>query len=120
MNRRLIDCKNIRLAFYGLLFVMFLSPIVDAKQHSVAIFQFTATSMDVVGIENDVAYVVRNELRKNSQLSLLNQREMEVVLMRNGIIQGFDLEQAINAGQSLDVNFVIMGKVSRVNGNIVS
>ena len=120
MNRRLFDCKNIRLAFYGLLFVMFLSPIVDAKQHSVAIFQFTATSMDVVGIENDVAYVVRNELRKNSQLSLLNQREMEVVLMRNGIIQGFDLEQAINAGQSLDVNFVIMGKVSRVNGNIVS
>lgn len=76
--------------------------------------------MDVVGIENDVGYVVRNELRKNESLILLNQREMEVVLMRNRIIQGFDEQQALAAGQALDVNFVLMGTVSRINSNIQS
>lgn len=106
--------------FFCLFFGVCFSAFVCAKQHSVAIFQFTATSMDVVGIENDVAYVVRSELRKNADFTLLNQREMETVLMRNRIIQGFDLQQALDAGQALDVNFVVMGTVSRVNGNINS
>jgi fibronectin type 3 domain-containing protein len=108
------------LACYCVLSMGLFTSLAHAKQHSVAIFQFTASSMDVVGIENDVAYVVRNELRKNADLTLLNQREMEVVLMRNRIIQGFDLEQALNAAQALDINFVVMGTVSRVNGNIGS
>ena len=92
----------------------------QAKQQSVAMFQFTATSMDVVGVENDVAYVLRNELRKNNQLTLLNQREMEVVLVRNQIVQGYDVDQAIKAALVLDVNFVVIGQVSKKNSQIVS
>ncbi|WP_158971078.1 hypothetical protein [Paraglaciecola sp. L3A3] len=105
---------------YFILLTLGAMNVATAKQQNIAIFQFTATSMDVVGIENDVVYAVRNELRKKANLSLLNQREMEATLMRNRIVQSFELEQAINAGVALDVNFVVIGTVSRQKGSIVS
>jgi fibronectin type 3 domain-containing protein len=91
-----------------------------ADQKSVGIFQFIANSMGVVGIENDVTYVVRNELRKTSNLSLLNQREMEVTLMRNDVIQNFNVNDAVRAGQILNVDYIIIGKISRSGEGIVS
>ena len=90
------------------------------EQKSVGIFQFTANSMDVVGIENDVTYVVRNELRKSANLNLLNQREMEVTLMRNEVIQNFNVDDALRAGQILNVDYIIIGTVSRSSAGIVS
>ncbi|MFQ3189343.1 MAG: fibronectin type 3 domain-containing protein [Paraglaciecola sp.] len=84
-----------------------------AEQHSVAVFQFTAGSFSAVGIEKELVYTVRNELRKQPNILLINQRVMEVELSRNEIVQAFDSALAISAGQVLAVNYVVLGKVDR-------
>jgi fibronectin type 3 domain-containing protein/TolB-like protein len=93
---------------------------VSAKQHSVAVFQFTAGSFSAVGLEKELVYSVRNELRKQPDIILINQREMEVELNRNEIVQAFDSSLAISAGQALAVNYVVLGKVDRNANQIVA
>lgn len=90
------------------------------QQHSVAVFQFTAGSFDAVGLEKTLAYSVRNELRKQQGILLINQRSMEVELNRNEISQTFDSAQAISAGQVLGVNYVVIGTVDRLGSQIVA
>ena len=121
MNQIRIKSK-VPMAYLFLVLVGALSCLsnANAEQKVVGIFQFTANSMDVVGIENDVTYVVRNELRKSANLSLLNQRDMEVTLMRNEVVQNFDVNDALRAGQILNVDYIIIGKVSRGRAGIVS
>jgi fibronectin type 3 domain-containing protein len=89
-----------------------------AQQNGLAIFQFTAKSMDAVGLENEVAYAIRNELSKRPSIALMNQREMEVELARNDIAQTFDTTQALMAAQLLNVDYVLIGEVDRSFGSI--
>ncbi len=91
-----------------------------ARQDSVAVFQFSAQSMDAVGLENEVAYAVRNELSKRPSLLLMNQREMEVELTRNDIAQTFDTTQALKAAKVLNTNYVIIGTVGRAAGGMTA
>ena len=93
---------------------------VFAEQHSVAVFQFTAGSFSAVGLEKELVYSVRNELRKQPDISLINQRAMEIELNRNEIVQAFDSAIAISVGQILAVNYVVLGKVDRNAGQIVA
>jgi fibronectin type 3 domain-containing protein len=98
-------------------FVMFAGQVF-AQQNGVAIFQFTAKTMDAVGLENEVAYAIRNELSKRPTISLMSQREMEVELARNDIAQTFDTTQALKASQLLNVDYVLIGEVDRSFGTI--
>ena len=92
----------------------------EQDQSSIGVFQFVATTIDVVGLEDDVSYIVRNELRKAPHLIVINQRELEVALSRNDIDQKFSAQEAIKAATVLNLNYVIIGKVSREDQQIVA
>lgn len=91
-----------------------------AAQGRLAIFQFNATSMDVVGIESEVAYSIRNELSKKNTFEIVSQREMEIELARNDIAQTFDRNEARRAAKLLGVDYILIGKVKRVGGKILA
>lgn len=92
----------------------------EQDQSSIGVFQFVATTIDVVGLEDDVSYIVRNELRKAPHLIVINQRELEVALSRNDIDQKFSAQEAIKAATVLNLNYVIIGQVSREEQQIVA
>ena len=90
------------------------------QQSTTGVFQFVATSIDVVGLEDEVSYIVRNELRKSPNLDVINQRELEISLARNDIEQRFSAAEAVKAASVLNLNYVIIGKVSRQSQQIVA
>jgi len=89
-------------------------------QSSIGVFQFVATTIDVVGLEDDVSYIVRNELRKAPNVEVINQRELEIALTRNDIEQKYSAAEAIKAASILNLNYVIIGEVSRNAQQIVA
>ncbi len=89
-------------------------------QSSVGVFQFVAATIDVVGLEGEVSYIVRNELRKKPGYMVINQRELEKALTRNDIIQKFSADEAVKAATVLNLNYVIVGQVRRENQQIVA
>jgi fibronectin type 3 domain-containing protein len=90
------------------------------QQSTTGVFQFVASSIDVVGLEDEVSYIVRNELRKSPNLDVINQRELEISLARNDIEQRFSAAEAVKAATVLNLNYVIIGKVSRQSQQIVA
>ncbi len=105
------------------LLLLFLSKTATAQleeQSSIGVFQFVAQSIDVVGLEDDVSYIVRNELRKKDNFNVINQRELEVALTRNEIEQIFSAAEAVKAATVLNLNYVIIGEVSRANQQITA
>ena len=90
------------------------------QQSTTGVFQFVASSIDVVGLEDEVSYIVRNELRKSPNLDVINQRELEISLARNDIEQRFSAAEAVKAASVLNLNYVIIGKVSRQSQQIVA
>lgn len=110
-------------SFKSLLFfcnILFAINVSAAGQGRIAIFQFNAISMNVVGIESEVAYAIRNELSKRNALDIVTQREMEVGLARNDIAQTFDRNEARRTANILSVDYVLIGKVRRVGGKILA
>lgn len=89
-------------------------------QHNIAVFQFSAGSLAAMGLENEAAYTLRNELQKQPSLMLISQRAMEIELARNDITQTFDVQQALAAAPVLNVNYVVIGKVDKRNGQIIA
>ncbi|MGB3724939.1 MAG: hypothetical protein WA981_04170 [Glaciecola sp.] len=89
-------------------------------QSSIGVFQFVASTIDVVGLEDDVSYIVRNELRKAPNLVVINQRELELALSRNDIQQTYSDQEAVKAATVLNLNYVIIGRVSREGQQIVA
>lgn len=90
------------------------------QQNYLGIFKFSAKRLDVVGIEDDLAYQLRSELSLQDNLVLLSQRKMEVELGRKDIAQTFSFESAYEASNILNLNFVLIGQVDRVNNQIVA
>lgn len=95
-------------------------PAQTQDQSSVGVFQFVANTIDVVGLEDDVSYIVRNELRKADNIIVINQRELEVAIGRNDIQQTFSVQEAVKAATILNLNYVIIGMVSREGQSIVA
>ncbi|MBZ9613410.1 hypothetical protein [Rheinheimera maricola] len=89
-------------------------------QGRIAIVQFDAASMDVVGLESKLTYTIRVELSKRSALQIISQREMELSLVRNDIQQKFDRTEASRAAEILNVDYVLIGKVRRVGAKILA
>jgi fibronectin type 3 domain-containing protein/TolB-like protein len=119
--RRVSRCFCCSRVKYLLIYLLLLTHgNVIAEQHSIAVFQFTAGSFSAVGLEKELVYTVRNELRKQPDIILINQRTMEVELNRNDIVQAFDSAIAISAGQVLSVNYVVLGKVNKNATQIVA
>jgi fibronectin type 3 domain-containing protein/TolB-like protein len=117
VNRRFC-CSTVK--YLSIYLLLLAHSNVWAEQHSVAVFQFTAGSFSAVGIEKELVYTVRNELRKQPDILMVNQRTMEVELNRNEIVQAFDSTLAISAGQVLAVNYVVLGKVDRNASQIIA
>ncbi len=90
------------------------------QQSSVGVFQFVASSIDIVGLEDEVAYIVRNELRKSPNIIMMNQRDLESTVARNDIIQNFSVQSAVDAASVMNLNYVIIGKVARQGQIIVA
>lgn len=119
--------KVIKLAKYlrGVIFtLMLLIPSLTyaqtQEQSFIGVFQFVATTIDVVGLEDDVSYNIRNELRKSPSLTLINQRELELALSRNDIEQKFSASEAVKAATILNLNYIVIGEVTRDGQQIVA
>lgn len=115
--------KLFSLRLYFTAFVLLCGSMSHAQTQdnsSIGVFQFVADTIDVVGLEDDVSYIVRNELRKAPQVSVINQRELEIALTRNDIEQKFSAVEAVKAATVLNLNYVIIGKVSREDQQIVA
>ena len=93
---------------------------VYANEGRVAIFQFSADSMNAVGIDSEVAFSIRNELAKRKEFVLVTQRDMEVELARNDISQTFNRTEAQRAAKALGADYVLIGTVKRLGANIIA
>jgi hypothetical protein len=102
------------------LFCVPISALQIQQQSSIGIFQFVADTIDVVGLEDEVSYVVRNELRKLQYLNVINQRDLELALSRNVIKQIFSVDEAVKAAISMNLEYVVIGFVSRENQQIIA
>lgn len=112
---------NLRLLVAASALLWFSISHAQTQDHSsIGVFQFVATTIDVVGLEDDVSYIVRNELRKAPNLLVINQRELELALSRNDIEQKFSAQEAVKAASILNLNYVIVGQVSREAQQIVA
>ncbi|HOW56580.1 MAG TPA: hypothetical protein PKZ12_01155 [Smithellaceae bacterium] len=91
------------------------SPVIN-----VAVFHFTPLSVDATGYGITVTNALLNNPRMQSSFVLLGRKDLELFLSANNLQQNDDLENIIEIGTRLGLNYVIAGTVSRRGAAIVT
>ncbi len=104
----------------ALLILFLLSPLSGWGQETItlAIFQFRPENIDAMGYESDVMLAIRNEISGRPSIRLLARRDVEETLSRKDLEQSFSVKNAIIAGRLLSVRYVLIGSVSKRDGEI--
>ncbi|MBA4397770.1 MAG: hypothetical protein C0394_10395 [Syntrophus sp. (in: bacteria)] len=118
-----------RLFFSGLLLsIVLLAPQSAPAMNQVrmAIFNFVTLNMEASGYGTTVTNMLGDSLKANPANSVLDRKDLEAFLYLNDFRQDDKVENAVNVGNRLGLNIIIVGNVERkgtwiiVNCRVVS
>jgi len=103
--------KYFRVGFFPLI-LWFCSPAVGEQIHNIAIYNFTAKTVEAVELTGPIDAALRSVLSKRGNIQLISRRAMEDKLRRLSGESSDQLASIVRSGSSLGVDYVISGSVS--------
>jgi TolB-like protein len=91
-----------------------------ATRINVSVFHFIALSMDTTNYGITVTNTLINAPKMQSSFSMLDRKDLEIFLAANNLQQGDQMENIIEIGTRLGLNFVIAGSIEKRGTMIVT
>jgi len=90
------------------------------QKFNVAVFYFTPLSVEATAYGNIITSALANSPKMQSVFDLLGRKDLEAFLSSNNLQQNDQLDNAIEIGNKLGLNFVIAGTVDRRGTTIIA
>lgn len=91
----------------------------DIPQVKMSVFNFGAMNMEASGYGTSVTNMLIAALRGNAALNVLDRKELEAFLSLNDLQQNDDVENVVQIGGKLALDFVVAGTVAK-SGQLIT
>lgn len=97
-----------------LIFLAFMKTgMVYAGEYKLSVFNFVAMDIESSGLGTSVANTLISYLKTNPAVSILDRKDLETFLNLNDLQQNDQLDNVVNIGSRLGLDFIVVGSVSR-------
>jgi TolB-like protein len=80
---------------------------------SLSVFNFNATTLDASRYGPEVTNMLSDALSKNQAFSIISRRDLEDFLRLNDLQQNDNLDNLVNIGSRLGLNFIVAGRIEK-------
>lgn len=87
--------------------------IVEAGDHQLSVFNFGTTNIEASGLGTSVTNALISTLGKNPSISILDRKDLETFLNLNDLQQNDKLDNVVNIGSRLGLDFIVVGSVEK-------
>lgn len=91
-----------------------------ASRYNVSVFHFTPLNMDASGYGITATNTLTNALKTEPSFVMLDRKDLETFLAINDLQQNDKVENAVNIGTRMGLNFVIAGTIEKKGSLIVT
>lgn len=91
-----------------------------AAHYNVSVFRFTPLNMEASGTSLTATNALFNALKTEPSFEMLDRKELETFLAINDLQQNDQMENAVNIGARMGLNFVIAGTIEKRGSIIVT
>lgn len=92
----------------------------DNQGVNIAVFYFTPLSMDAASLSVTVTNILANNPKMPSSFTVLARKDLEIFLSGNNLQQNDQLDNIIDIGSRLGLNFVIAGNIEKKGTMIIT
>lgn len=92
----------------------------DNQGVNIAVFYFTPLSMDAASLSVTVTNILANNPKMQSSFTVLAKKDLEIFLSGNNLQQNDQLDNIIDIGSRLGLNFVIAGNLEKKGAMIIT
>ena len=90
------------------------------SHYNVSVFHFTPLNMDASGISLTATNTLINALKTEISFEMLDRKDLETFLAINDLQQNDQIENVVNIGTRMGLNFVIAGTIEKRGARIVT
>jgi uncharacterized protein len=84
-----------------------------ASEYKLSVFNFGTLNMEASGLGTSVTNLLINALKTNPSISLLDRKDLETFLSLNDLQQNDQLDNVVNIGSRLGLDFIVVGSVDK-------
>jgi len=92
----------------------------NIRRHDVAIFFFTPLNVEATGYGVTATNILANNPKMQAAFSVLNRKDLEIFLSGNNLQQNDRLDNILDIGARLGLNFVIAGNMEKRGATILT
>lgn len=89
-----------------------------ASASKISVFNFGTTNLEASGLGTSVTNLLANVLKNDSTVSLLDRKDLEAFLNFNDLQQNDQIDNVVNIGTQLGLDFIIVGSVDKRGAGI--
>ncbi|MGV8056459.1 MAG: CsgG/HfaB family protein [Smithellaceae bacterium] len=95
------------------LFLIFFVSVGKASASKISVFNFGTTNLEASGLGTTVTNMLANVLKNDSAISVLDRKDLEAFLNFNDLQQNDQIDNVVNIGTLLGLDFIIVGSVDK-------
>jgi uncharacterized protein len=93
--------------------------MVDAGEYKLSVFNFGTLNIEASGLGTSVTNTLISTLKTEPSISILDRKDLETFLNLNDLQQNDQLDNVVNIGSRLGLDFIVVGSVSKRGSSIV-
>lgn len=87
--------------------------ILHAQELKLSVFNFGTANIEASGLGTSVTNALISNMSKNPSISILDRKDLETFLNLNDLQQNDQLDNVVNIGSRLGLDFIVVGSVSK-------
>ncbi len=95
------------------LWLMIFAAAGKANANKISVFNFGTTNLEASGLGTTVTNLLSNDLKKDASISLLDRKDLEAFLNFNDLQQNDQLDNVVDIGTRLGLDFIVVGSVDK-------
>jgi len=105
--------KAILVTLIGFLIALAPRGPVHANEYKVSVFNFGTLNIEASGLGTSVTNGLISTLKSNPSICILDRKDLETFLSLNDLQQNDQLDNVVNIGSRLGLDFIVVGSVSK-------
>lgn len=106
--------KKTAVGMMGFLFILIsYAENAGASEYKLSVFNFVTLNIEASGLGTSVTNSLVSVLKNNPKISLLDRKDLENFLSMNDLQQNDQLDNVVNIGSRLGLDFIVVGSVEK-------
>jgi len=93
--------------------------IINASEYKLSVFNFGTVNFEASGLGTSVTNALIGTLKTDPSISILDRKDLETFLSLNDLQQNDQLDNVVNIGSRLGLDFIVVGSVKK-NGSAIT